>query len=85
MVNDKGSVTSQWGTFSAAQCILLGQLTTYVKKKKNEKDKLKLYTKSKSRWIKNLNMKNLIEDNAEDHFYDVRLEGCPKQDKNTKS
>lgn len=69
------------GTFSAAQCILLGQLTAYVKKNKNEKDKLKLCTESKSRWIKNLNMKNLIEDNAEDHFYDVRLEGFPKRQK----
>lgn len=61
---------SWWETFSVAQCILLGQLTTYVKKNKNEKDKLKYIPK-------------VIEHNAEDHFYDVRLEGFPKQDKST--
>ena len=47
--------------------------------KNKDKNEKKLHTKNKSRWIKDQNMKNLLEDSIEGHFYDFRLEGFPTQ------
>lgn len=41
--------------------------------------KIKLHTTNKADWIKSLNLKNLLEDKTEDHLYEFRLEGFPKQ------
>lgn len=43
--------------------------------------KIKLHTTNKANWIKGLNLKNLLEDKIENHLYEFKLEGFPKQDK----